>query len=324
MRRLALRLAVLTTVAAAAVFGLLAVERVVRSRAQVPAAPERHPATRWAPCNRNAGTQRPSTFTPLSDGRAAARVTHQREIRPYNARPFTVAGVRYGPATTYVPTDAELQAFRRARTSLGQPVLELNPYLRFVDGRDGLPRPSTDDLIQWSAHKWGIPEDWLRAEFVQESQWNQFQLGDELAVSAAWYDRSPPQARVPGGKSVYTSLGITQVKWIPDGSVGPGTEPLRWKSVAFNLDYQAATLRLYYDDPGGARTAWGDGSYVPCQAWKSVGGWFQPYPWNNGAQQAYVAQVKQHLSRRSWATTGFVRWTPASFPPGVTFSSATP
>ncbi len=140
-------------------------------------------------------------------------------------------------------------------------------------------------------------------------------------MSAAWYQLAPPQARVPGSRSVYTSLGITQVKWIPDGSVGAGTEPLRWKSVAFNLDYQAATLRLYYDDPGGARTAWGDGSYVPCQAWKSVGGWFQPYPWNNDGQQAYIAQVKRHLSRRSWAARGFVRWTPPSFPPGVTFSS---
>ncbi len=103
---------------------------------------------------------------------------------------------------------------------------------------------------------------------------------------------SPPQARVPGGRSVYTSLGITQVKWIPDGSVGAGTEPLRWKSLAFNLDYQAATLRLYYDDPGGARTAWGDRSYAPCQAWKSVGGWFAPYPWDNPAQRSYIAQVQ--------------------------------
>src|SRR3954454_4631479 len=321
MRRLRLRLAVLTAVSAVAVFGLLAIERAVRSRAEVPVAAERHPATRWAQCNRNAGTPRPSTFTPLPDARAAARVTHRPEIRPYNARPFTIAGIRYGPATTYVPTDAELQASRQARTSLGQPVLELNPYLRFVDGRDGLPAPSTDDLIQWSAHKWGIPEDWLRAEFVQESQWSQFQLGDELDVSAAWYQLAPPQARVPGSRSVYTSLGITQVKWIPDGSVGPGTEPLRWKSVAFSLDYQAATLRLYYDDPGGARTAWGNGSYVPCQAWKSVGGWFQPYPWNNDGQQAYITQVKRHLSRRSWAARGFVHWTPRSFPPGVTFSS---
>jgi hypothetical protein len=321
MRRLPLRLAALVVAAAVAAFGFLAVDRAVRSRAEVPRAPERHPADRWARCNRNAGTTQPSTFTPLSDARAAARVTHEAEIRPYNARPFTIDGVPYGPATTYVPTDAELQAFRGSRTSLGQPVLELNPYLRFVDGRDGLPRPSTDDLIQWSAHKWGIPEDWLRAEFVQESLWNQFQLGDELPVSADWYDRSPPQARVPGKRSVHTSLGITQVKWIPDGSVGPGTEPLRWKSVAFALDYQAATVRLYYDDPGGARKAWGDGSYVPCQAWKSIGGWFQPYPWSNEGQEAYIAQVRRHLARRSWATRRFAHWTPPSFPPGVKFGA---
>lgn len=315
------RAAVLTAVVAAAVCAVMAVEHVVRSRAAVPQAHERHPVTRWAACNRNAGTRRPSTFTPLSDARAAARVTHQPEVRPDNARPFTVAGVRYGPTTTYVPTDAELRSFRRARTSLGQPVVAFNPYLRYVDGRDGLRRPSTDDLIQWSAHKWGIPENWLRAEFVQESLWNQFQLGDELTVSADAYDRSPPQARVPGSSDVHTSLGITQVKWIPDGSVGAGTEPLRWTSLAFNLDYQAATVRLYYDDPGGARTAWGDAGYAPCQAWKSIGGWFQPHPWGNDGQRAYIAKVQGHLRRRSWATRRFVAWTPPSLPPGVTFGT---
>jgi hypothetical protein len=83
-------------------------------------------------------------------------------------------------------------------------------------------------------------------------------------------------------------------------------------------------VRFYYDDPGGSRTAWGDASYASCQTWNSVGGWFEPYPWNNGGQQSYIAQVRQHLSRRSWSVRKFVRWTPPSFPPGVTFNSRTP
>ena len=35
--------------------------------------------------------------------------------------------------------------------------MQFNPYLQYVDGRDGMTDPSTDDLIQWAAHKWGIP-----------------------------------------------------------------------------------------------------------------------------------------------------------------------
>lgn len=117
-------------------------------------------------------------------------------------------------------------------------------------------RPSTDDLIQWAAHKWRIPENWLRAEYVVESYWNQFQLGDDTRVSSRSYRLYPNQSRIPNTSNVYQSLGITQVRWTPSGSLGPGTEPLRWESTAFNVDEQAATLRFYYDNPSGARSSW--------------------------------------------------------------------
>lgn len=303
----------------AAVVGFLVWYSLASSPAQTRMIPERHRATAWAACNRNDRSKETSTFHPLSDARAASLVTHQAEDRRYNARPFLVGGRAYAAANFYVPTNAELHRFRHARTSLGQPVLQFNPYFRYVDGRDGLRRPSTDDLIQWVAHKWGIPEDWLRAEFVRESFWNQFQLGDEAPVSQQWYRAYPPQARVANTRDVYQSLGITQVKWAPDGSVGPGSEPLRWKATAFNLDYQAAMVRFYYDNPQDARSSWGDRSYVPCQPWNSIGGWFEPYPWENAGQESYVRQVRQHLANRDWTSSSFVHWTPSSFPPGIRF-----
>jgi hypothetical protein len=281
------------------------------------ARPERTPQTTWAPCNRNAHTGGPSTFRPLSDRRAASLVTHQRETRRFNARSYTVDGRRYSAVNAYIPSASQLRDFVRSTTSDGRTVVQFNPYFRYVDGRDGLSRPSTDDLIQWAAHKWGIPEDWLRAEYVRESYWNAFHLGDGTTVNADWYRRYPPQARVPHGTKVYQSMGIAQIKWIPDGSVGPGSEPLRWESTAFNIDYQAAMVRFYYDNPRGARSSWGDRTYAPCQPWNSVGGWFEPYPWNNRGQENYVAEVRQDLSDRSWATGSFVAWTPSSFPPGV-------
>jgi hypothetical protein len=283
--------------------------------------PERHPQTTWVACNRNAHNGKPSTFRPLSDAEAASLVTPEPETRPYNARPYELNGVSYPAANDYVPTAAQLRRYRDSRTSSGEPLLQFNPYLRYVDGRDGLKHPSTDDLIQWAAHKWGIPENWLRAEYVQESYWNQFQLGDMTPVSSSWYRSYPFQSRVPGTSDVYQSLGITQVRWAPDGSLGPGTEPLRWESTAFNIDDQAATVRFYFDNPSGARSSWGDPTYAPCEKWRSIGGWYRPFPWGNADQAWYVASVRRHLANRDWASSSFLGWSPSSFPRGIRFRS---
>jgi hypothetical protein len=179
--------------------------------------------------------------------------------------------------------------------------------------------PSTDDLIQWAAHKWGIPENWLRAEYVVESYWNQFNLGDDTRVSSRWYRLYPYQSRIPHTSNVYQSLGITQVRWAPDGSLGAGTEPLRWESTAFNVDEQAATVRFYYDNPSGARSSWGDPTYRPCQAWPSIGAWYNPYPWGNAGQADYIRTVRGDLAARQWSSSSFLAWSPSSFPPGITF-----
>jgi hypothetical protein len=280
---------------------------------------ERHPQTAWAPCNRNARNKKPSTFTPLSDAKAAALITPEPETRRYNGKPYTIRGTRYPATNDYVPTAGQIRRYRASRTSAGQPLLQFNPYARYVDGRDGIRHPSTDDLIQWAAHKWGIPENWLRAEYVVESYWNQFNLGDATPVSSRWYRLYPYQTRIPTTSSVYQSLGIAQVKWIPDGSVGPGTEPLRWESTAFNVDEQAARVRFYYDNPSGARAAWNDPTYTPCERWRSIGAWYSPYPWANAAQAGYIKTVRSDLAARTWASGSFLDWTPSSFPRGIIF-----
>jgi hypothetical protein len=313
----------LLAVLAAAVLGAVAVSQRSQlvalaegTRVSVAYRPESHPQTTWAPCNRNSRSKAASTFKPLSDAAAAALVTHQPETRPDNARSYTLGGRPYPATTAYIPTPAQLKAFRSAKTSLGQPVLAFNPYLRYVDGRDGLRGPSTDDLIQWAAHKWGIPEDWLRAEYVQESYWSSYQLGDEVAVSPGLYRRYPLQARVPGHLQVYQSLGITQVRWDPQGDFGAGTEPLRWESMAFNVDYQAAMVRFYYDNPQGARRAWGDSTYAPCEKWSAISGWYSAYPWHNPGQATYIHDVQSNLATASWRSGIFRSWTP-SLPPGM-------
>jgi hypothetical protein len=269
-------------------------------------------------CNRNANSKAPSTFTPLTDAAAAALVTPEPETRPDNSRAYSIGGVSYPAPNFYVPSAAQIARFQAAKDVNGEPILKLNPYLRYVDGRDGLHDPSTDELIQWAAHKWGIPEDWLRAEYVLESYWNQWMRGDLNPVSASAYDKFPQQARVPGTHEVYESLGITQVRWDPAGDFGAGTEPLRWLSTAFNVDEQAAMVRFFYDDPERSRNAWGDHSYVPCQQWNSIGGWFSPYPWNNAGQARYIQGVKTNLATTEWKASGFLQFA-VPVPADVTF-----
>jgi hypothetical protein len=272
------------------------------------------PQTTWATCT-NGGV-----YAPLSDSAAAGQVTHQAEVRPYNARSYTIAGVTYPAPNSYVPNSSELTTFQGSHNQYNQTPAQANPYLANVDGLDGLTNPSTDDLIQWAAHKWGIPEDWLRAEYIQETSWNHYGLGDRATETASDFAQYPIQARVPGSTTdVYESMGITQIKWRPDGSDSTGTEPLRWKSMAFNIDYQAAAIRFYYDDPNGTRTSWGDASYARCQPWNSIGGWFEPYPWNNSGQQSYISSVQAYLNNRTWTTSSFINQS-FTFPAAITFN----
>jgi hypothetical protein len=227
-------------------------------------------------------------YTPMTDAAAAACVTDTAESVPANAS-----------ANAYVPTDAELQSFQSALSDNALTPEGEEWYPRYVTGRPGIANPSTDELIQWAAHKWGIPEDWLRAQYTQESDWRQDEMGDLRTESSAWRAAFPAFS-CPTATQCYESLGITQVKWHPDGSEGAGTEPLRWKSTAFNIDYQASVVRFEYDNPYGKRSSWGDSSYHPLDQWLSLGAWFECYPYNNAGQQDYVSSVQQHLAARDW------------------------
>lgn len=207
---------------------------------------------------------------PMSDAEAAERVAGAAETRPENT-----------PFNRYRPSDAELAAFRSARYVAGPAAGELGsdiiPTARHVTGRFS---GTTDEILQWAAHKWGIPEDIVRAAAMEESGWRQQKRGD-----------------VRNG--VAESLGIMQVKWRTDGSLHPGTEPLRRRSTAFNVDYWAANVRFYFD--GTARTFFEPREgYGPGRGWASVGAWFLPTPWDNAAAQAYVGRVVSRHEASEW------------------------
>jgi hypothetical protein len=237
----------------------------------------------------------PMTALPLSDAIAASYVIRRVEQRPGNEA-----------VNNYVPTAAQLSAFYAA-----MPKGLNDPLRKYVTGNSHLTNPSTDDLIQWTAHKWGIPEDWIRAEAVLESHWTQtpvkvgYGLGDQKVVSGADYAKYPKSADVPGKPlTVYQSMGIMQSKWLANQptAIAAGTEPLRWESTAFNLDWYGHYVRWLYD---GYTTGI---SWIPNiskgNKWQSIGGWFGGGG-GSVATRAYIASVRKILVSKPWTQPGF-------------------
>jgi hypothetical protein len=221
---------------------------------------------------------------PLADADAAALVHPAAEQRPGNAA-----------ENAYRPTAAELDAFRNGqRDKYDRTALMYNRLTAYVTG--GF-TGTTDEILQWVAHKWGIPEDVVRAVAANESSWNMSQLGDRKSVADPL--RYPLVSLVSGTSEVYQSLGIMQVKWTPQG-LHPGTEPLRWRSTAFNADYWGSVIRYYYD----GLCDWCGPGYGSGQAWASIGAWYNPSPWKSGSQ-TYQEHVQARLAQRPWAQPGF-------------------
>jgi hypothetical protein len=170
-----------------------------------------------------------------------------------------------------------------------------NPLNAYVTGRTMLHRPTTDMVIQWAAHKWGIPENVLRATAWFESGWRMNWPGDLVTVPKNWYMQYPPQVRTTNGR-VWQSMGAMQIKWKPNESVNSGTRRLRWTSTAFDLDYAAATIRFFYD----GKCKWCGRGYRAGQQWNSIGAWNAPQPWVNSKSRWYIEKVKGALASRDW------------------------
>jgi hypothetical protein len=154
---------------------------------------------------------------------------------------------------------------------------------------------TTTEILQWAACKWGIDEDLIRADAVQESNWHQNELGDVCG---------------PVGEASY---GILQVKNLDcSGSPVHGGYPQTQQSTALNADWWAAHIRSCYDgdfydggswlyngqtvDQIAAVNGW---NYV---LWGCIGFHFSG-DWN--PTQQYVQQVQQILAAKPWTQPNF-------------------
>lgn len=157
---------------------------------------------------------------------------------------------------------------------------------------------TTDELIQWTACKWGIDEDVVRAQIAKESWWRQDAKGDLTTNQSICF----PSLQTGSGQCP-ESIGLGQVRFSAHAAAFANQNVIR--SSAFNLDYTYAVWRTCYN----GEYTWLNNvergaNYVAGDMWGCLGVWFSGR-WYTADAKAYIAAVQDYQSRRIWETAEF-------------------
>ncbi|HVM27380.1 MAG TPA: hypothetical protein VM433_06875 [Mycobacteriales bacterium] len=169
---------------------------------------------------------------------------------------------------------------------------------------------TTDEIVQWAAAKWGLPDELLRGQMVAESWWHQGLLDDKgQPLNGKGFGDFTTDARAcPPGYATPCplSFGVLQIKYAP---YHPGVFPHNRNSTAFNLDYAGALLRGCYEgwetwlrdygSASGGRTSYAAGDLDGC-----LGRWYAGQ-WRTTAAEQYIASVQRSTAERPWLAKGF-------------------
>jgi hypothetical protein len=177
---------------------------------------------------------------------------------------------------------------------------------------------TTDEIIQWAACKWGMDEDLLRAQAVQESYWFQNGLGDFTTDG----NSCTPVYPITNYPSQYNgdpahngqcpeSIGLLQVRWnyhqsafFQDSNNTILTNNAVF-STSYNIDYYASIWRSCFDgEEGWLNTVERGETYVAGDADGCLGMWFAGR-WKTDPANQYITAVKSNLTNRVWETTSF-------------------
>lgn len=162
---------------------------------------------------------------------------------------------------------------------------------------------TTDEIIQWAAAKWGLPDEVIRADAVTESYWyqNNKDAGGKPIQGQGYGDfGSCGGSPAPSGygSAGPASFGLMQDKWcsFKDASA-PGYDGWPWseQSTAYNLDLYGAVIRGCYE---GYDTWLGNG-YAAGDLYGCLGRWFSGTWYGSGAQN-YIDTVKTHYANKEW------------------------
>ncbi len=203
-------------------------------------------------------TLKPVGFGPMSSAKAAKQVKRNG----YEPRPGNV------PSNRRIPKIKMLKAWH-ARSEM--------PYAKFVNGNF---KGTTDEIIQWSAYKWGLDEDLLRSVAVVESWWRMGAVGDAGDSFGLYQVRRP--------------FHCWDECWIAR------------RFTPFNADYYGGIIRAYFDGKmPWLNTVERGKDYAPGDIWGSVGAWFSGR-WYTQPSIDYMTVVQQRLAERTWLRPDFV------------------
>ena len=161
---------------------------------------------------------------------------------------------------------------------------------------------TTDEIFQWAAAKWGIPDNLIRAIAYMESSWRQSNSGDLV------YDRAecpPGYTRVP----CPVTFGIVGTK----STSRPGIFPWNRDSTAAAVDMLGGWLHGCYEGwvwwlgEHGNRS---HGVYHADDIWGCVGAWYSGN-WLDGSAnepgtgENYISLVRHWYMVRPWFRPGF-------------------
>ena len=152
-----------------------------------------------------------------------------------------------------------------------------------IDGACPLVNPTTAEVLQWAANKWGINPLLLYAEAVQEGQWDNLALGD-------YYN------------GIGTSSGLLQVA---DRQL-PGQPPHAWpgfngasanlsrENSCFNADFYSAIMWAAFAGQLGQGP-----QTPPANIGAAVQAWYAGF-WGTTGPGGYSDSVGAHLTHQDW------------------------
>lgn len=165
---------------------------------------------------------------------------------------------------------------------------------------DGNFTGTTQEILRWTACKWGIDENIVYAQAAVESWWRQDTLGDWGTDASAC---PPGHGFGADGKAGQCpqSYGVLQDRWpyMKQGWPGYG------RSTAMAADVAYGIWRACFDGyETWLNTVDHGQNYQAGDAWGCVGRWFAGR-WHTSASDGYVTKVKQYESQQIWKTADF-------------------
>jgi hypothetical protein len=173
---------------------------------------------------------------------------------------------------------------------------------------------TTDEILQWGAHKWGFDPDLVRASAVDESHWHQNMIGDIgngvslgiMQIKSRYHSGTCPQSPQFPPVVDPTSAHSIQRYLAREPSC------LSYNSTAFAVDYRLAYFRacinksityLFNHEPVSGHSRYADASGDEL-LWGCLGSWYSGYFWDVDSLD-YIQRVSRFYAQKPWLDAGF-------------------